>query len=123
MIYFCYKKYFALTWLGVAGADQCVACRHERRSAPQRGGRGRLRPGGDAPSVVPRRELLYGAYVSPGGQGDAGSWPLCELARWIEENGLPQGCWLNADEAFKGSESCVTPYALRSAQKRRFAAA
>lgn len=37
MIYFCYKKYFALTWLGVAGADQCVACRHERRSAPQRG--------------------------------------------------------------------------------------
>ena len=24
MIYFCYKQYFALTWLGVAGADQCA---------------------------------------------------------------------------------------------------
>ena len=100
------KKYFALTWLGVAGADQCVACRHGRRSAPQRG------EGGAAYARAATHPLWCraGSFSTARTCRPADKATLCELACWIEENGLSQGCWLNADEAFKGSESCVTPY-------------
>ena len=97
-------------WPGPTSARHTGGC-SALRDCRGRGGQGRRRDdAAETPSSANCRELLYGAYVSPGGQGDAGSWPLCDLARWIKKHGLPKGRWINADEAFKGSESCITPY-------------
>ena len=97
-------------WPGPTSARHTGGC-SALRDCRGRDGQGRRRDdAAETPSSANGRELLYGAYVSPGGQGDAGSWPLCDLARWIKKHGLPKGRWINADEAFKGSESCITPY-------------